>query len=222
MPANMAGKIVWLKQRGDLTERVVIERLAVTPEQIEALDLPRKPIEESEATGTSGVAYNRRVNEWEEEHGAGATELNALEQHPEEFRRIVREALLKYSDPDLETKNRDAAEEWEDKVERRVKNSLRDAGTDDDLDQLQEWIDDFNEAYSALSHVFKRLRDLKGDESALGEWVDAVEDAVDNTGYPVATVPDGDAALPEDPVYDSERSYIENKAQIDRYRAGED
>ncbi|WP_255681450.1 hypothetical protein [Natrinema sp. SYSU A 869] len=90
MPANMAGKLAWLHQRGDLEQRVVIERLAVTTEQIEALELPRKPIETSSATGTGGVAYNRRITEWEQQHGAGATELNALEQHPDKFRRIVR------------------------------------------------------------------------------------------------------------------------------------
>ncbi|WP_306061532.1 hypothetical protein [Natronococcus wangiae] len=93
MPANTAGKLAWLRQRGDLEEHVFVERLAVTKDQIDALDLPRKPIEESTAQGTGGVAYNRRITEWEEAHGAGATELNAFEQHPEGFRRIVRDAF---------------------------------------------------------------------------------------------------------------------------------
>lgn len=50
----MAGKLAWLKQRGDLKQRVVIERIVVTTKQIETLDLPRKPIEESMAAGTGG------------------------------------------------------------------------------------------------------------------------------------------------------------------------
>lgn len=101
MPANMAGKLAWLHQRGDLEQRVVIERLAVTKDQIETVEFPRKPIEENTASGTGDVAYNRRITEWEQEQGAGMTELNALEQQPEEFHRIVRDALERYTDPEL-------------------------------------------------------------------------------------------------------------------------
>jgi len=36
------------------------------------------------------------------------------------------------------------------------------------------------------------------------------------------SVPNNDAALPEDPIYDSKRSYAENKMRIDRYRGGAD
>ena len=38
------------------------------------------------------------------------------------------------------------------------------------------------------------------------------------TEFPMATVPEGDAVLPDNPIYDSSRSYVENKARIDRYR----
>ncbi|SEP85010.1 hypothetical protein [Natrinema salaciae] len=99
MPANVAGKLAWFYQRGDLNQRVLIERLAVTNAQIEALEPPRKLIETSSATETGGVASNRRIIEREQEHGAGATELNTLEQHPDEFCRIVHEALERYTDP---------------------------------------------------------------------------------------------------------------------------
>ncbi|ADB63927.1 hypothetical protein Htur_5039 (plasmid) [Haloterrigena turkmenica DSM 5511] len=221
MPANMAGKLAWLHQRGDLEQRVAIERLAVTKDQIEQLELPRKPIEESTATGTGGVAYNRRVTEWEEQHGAGATELNALEQQPEEFRRIVRSALERYTDPDLESKNERRGDEWEDDVESRIEARLREAGANDDLDDLEAWIDDFNDAYAEVADVFGRLRGMMDDESALGAWESMVDELLADTEFPVATVPKGDAALPDDPIYDSGRSYAENKMRIDRYRASE-
>ncbi|WP_455448187.1 hypothetical protein [Natrinema thermotolerans] len=221
MPANMAGKLAWLHQRGDLEQRVVIERLAVTKDQIEALDLPRKPIEESEATGTGGVAYNRRITEWEQQHGAGATELNALEQHPDEFRRIVREALERYTDPNLEAKNERQGDQWEDDVQARIEQRLREAGVDDDLEDLEAWVEDFNEAYAEVADVFERLRGMMDDESAIGAWESMVQDLLGEVEYPVATVPEGEAALPEDPIYDSSRSYAENKARIDRYRASE-
>ncbi len=218
MPANMAGKLAWLHQRSDHEQRVVIERLAVTTDQIENLDLPRKPIEESSATGTGGVAYNRRISEWEQEHGAGATELNALEQHPDEFRRIVRDALERYTDPDLPRKNARRSEQWEDDVQARIEDRLCEAGVDDELDDLEAWIEDFNAAYAEVADVFERLRGLMDDESPLGTWESMVQDLLAETELPVATVPEGEAALPDDPIYDSGRLYAENKARIDRYR----
>ncbi|QCC57206.1 hypothetical protein [Natrinema thermotolerans] len=221
MPANMAGKLAWLKQRGDLEQRVVIDRLAVTKAQIDALELPRKPIEESTATGTGGVAYNRRVTEWEQEHGAGATELNALEQQPDEFRRIIRTALERYTDPNLETKNERQGEAWERDVRSRVHDRLREAGVDEDIDEVEAWIADFNEAYAEVAEVFERLRGMMDDESAIGAWEAMVQDLLGEVEIPAATVPDGEAALPDDPIYDSRRTYAENKARIDRYRAAE-
>ncbi len=221
MPANMAGKLAWLHQRGDLEERVVIERLAVTKAQINDLELPRKPIEESSATGTGGVAYNRRITEWEQEHGAGATELNALEQHPDEFRRIIRDALERYTDLDLPHKNDRRGDEWERDVETIVDERLRDAGVNDDLDDLAAWVEDFNEAYADVADVFERLRGMMDEDSPIGEWESMVQEVLAETEYPVATVPEGDAALPTDPIYDSSRSYAENKARIDRYQASE-
>jgi|GEM_PF-1039048 len=221
MPANMAGKLAWLKQRGDLEQRVVIERLAVTKAQIEALELPRKPIEESTATGTGGVAYNRRVTEWEQEHGAGATELNALEQHPDEFRRIVRDALERYTDPELPRKNERQGDAWEASVADRVETALRDEGVDDDIEDLEAWLSEFNEAYAEVADAFARLRGMLDDDSAIGEWETLVRDVLAATDLPTATVPDGEAALSDDPIYDSSRSYAENKARIDRYRTAE-
>jgi len=220
MPANMAGKLAWLYQRGDLDQRVVVERLAVTADQIEALDLPRKPIEESDAQGTGGVAYNRRITEWEEEHGAGATELNALEQYPDEYRRIVREALAQYNDPEIPTKNEQQADDWETTVEDYIHEELLAADVDDEIAAVENWVDEFNEAFAEVADVFERLRARMDDDSELGEWESLVEGVIADTEFPMATVPEGDAALPEDPVYDSERSYVENKMRIDRYRSG--
>ncbi|AGB31710.1 hypothetical protein Natpe_1834 [Natrinema pellirubrum DSM 15624] len=59
------------------------------------------------------------------------------------------------------------------------------------------------------------------DESAIGAWESMVQELLGGIEYPIATVPDGEAALPEDSIYDSSRSYAENKARIDRYRASE-
>lgn len=57
MATSLAAKVAWLKQRGDITQRVAIQQLGVTKEQIESLDLPRKPIEESEHTATTEATH---------------------------------------------------------------------------------------------------------------------------------------------------------------------
>ncbi|WP_241433879.1 hypothetical protein [Natrialba aegyptia] len=144
--------------------------------------------------------------------------MNALEQHPDEFRRIVRDALERYTDPDLPRKNARRSEQWEDDVQARIEDRLCEAGVDDELDDLEAWIEDFNAAYAEVADVFERLRGLMDDESPLGTWESMVQDLLAETELPVATVPEGEAALPDDPIYDSGRLYAENKARIDRYR----
>lgn len=147
--------------------------------------------------------------------------MNALEQHPEKFRRIVRSALERYTDSDLPHKNERRSDDWESAVEDRVENRLREAGVDDQLEGLEQWLEDFNEAYSEVADVFERQRGMMDEDSAIGEWNAMVRELLSDTEYPVATVPDGEAALPNDPIYDSSRSYAEKKARIDRYRASE-
>ncbi|QIO24873.1 hypothetical protein [Haloarcula sp. JP-L23] len=92
MSSAMAGKVAWLNQRGDLDHRVCIEQVAVTKEQVDQFGLPRKPISESDKTGTGGKAYDTLVDEWEQRKGTGACELNTLEQIPDLYKHIVREA----------------------------------------------------------------------------------------------------------------------------------
>lgn len=220
MATNMAGKLAWLEARGDLEQRVMIERLAVTKEQIERLDLPRKPIAESEHTGTGGKSYNTKITEWEQRHGAGATELNALEQRPEAFRRIVRDAIESYTDESLPQKNADAVDEWQKTVEARLREAFHEADLDEDIEELEAWIEEFNERFGALADALRELQDLKN-EGPYDEWQDRVEAIVTGTDFPAATVPEGEAPFPEDPLYDSAREYVQNVVRIDRYREGE-
>lgn len=59
---------------------------------------------------------------------------------------------------------------------------------------------------------------MMSDESTLGEWEDMVQSILRGTEFLVTTVPDSDAPLPDDPIYGLNRSYVENKMRIDRYR----
>ncbi|WP_245800627.1 hypothetical protein [Natrinema saccharevitans] len=116
--------------------------------------------------------------------------MNALEQHPDEFRRIVRTALERYTDPDLAAKNERQGDRWEDDVQARIQQRLREALVTDDL---EAWVADFNEAYAEVADVFERLRGMMDDESATGAWESMVQELLVEVEYPVATVPDGAA-----------------------------
>jgi hypothetical protein len=71
----------------------------LTADQCKQYHLPRTPIKDSE----------RRAGVFEARHGAGATELDALEAlHPGELRKIVIEAVDHYYDSDLQER----AEDW--------------------------------------------------------------------------------------------------------------
>ncbi|WP_130501900.1 hypothetical protein [Natrinema hispanicum] len=131
----------------------------------------------------------------------------------------MREALERYTDLELSRKNDRQGNAWEDDVADRVAGALREAGVDDDLGDLEAWLTEFNEAYAEVGDAFTRLREIMGDDSASGNrWF---SDVLTATDLPVATVPDSEAPLPDDPIYDLSRSYAESKARIDRYRTAE-
>lgn len=220
MASAMSGKLAWLNQRGDIDQRVIVEQLAVTREQIEALDLPRKPIEESRHTGTGGKAYDTLVSDWEQRRGAGATELNALEARPDEFERIVREGLDPYVDDDIRRKNREAVEQWQEAVRDAVRDAVVDSDLEAALEDVEAWMRQFNDALRKAEPVFEGLRDMKQD-SPYSEWREAAKDSIERADLPVATVPEADADLPDDPLYDSSRSYGENLVRVERHKNGD-
>ena len=92
MPVAIARQFqFWLWKSGHNAD-VKLTPLALTKEQVQAYQLPRKPIKESDL---------RKAN-FEDRHGEGAVELDALEAiHPGELAIIVEEAFEQYRDLDL-------------------------------------------------------------------------------------------------------------------------
>src|SRR5262249_44796615 len=73
--------------------------LVLTATQVEAFQLPRIPIKESDV----------RKDNFERRHGTGATELDALEAlYPGELEQIVRDAVAPYQDATLQDRLREA------------------------------------------------------------------------------------------------------------------
>lgn len=105
MPVSIARQVeYWLEHYGLKDRDVKLNPLVLTGEQCIRYKLPRKPIKDKD----------KRKRGFEERHGEGATELDALEAlYPGEFARIVTEAIEQYRDDDLANEVKDTNSEWE-------------------------------------------------------------------------------------------------------------
>ncbi|WP_440767517.1 hypothetical protein [Natronorubrum sp. DTA7] len=220
MSSAMAGKVAWLDERGDLTQRVCIEQVAVTQDQVETFGLPRKPISESEYTGTGGKAYDTLVDEWEQRKGVGACELNTLEQIPALYKQIVRDAVAPYRDPGLEEKNHLALKEWREDLRAVIHEQVEEVGFLEHVDELVDWLEAWNDQLSEIDDALEELHTQRRD-GFFAEWVDAVDTMLEQTKWPTVTVPEGDRMFPDDPLFDSDRSYPENVARVQQHKDGE-
>ncbi|WP_276257214.1 hypothetical protein [Halomontanus rarus] len=220
MSSAMAGKVAWLEARGDLTQRVCIEQVAVTQEQVETYGLPRKPISESEKTGTGGKAYDTLKDDWEQRKGTGACELNTLEQIPELYKQILRDAVSPYRDRGLRSKNRHALKEWRDRLREVICEEVGEAGLPDRVDELDSWLEEWNNRLEEIEPVVEDLQGMKRD-GFYAEWIDDVRTTLEETEWPTVTVPEGKGMFPDDPLFDSDRTYPQNVARAQKHKDGE-
>jgi hypothetical protein len=214
MPAQAANKFEWLVQNPQvgLPERVYVERAALTAAQVAEHDLPRQPLDVDEAADR----YAARIEDFEERHGAGATELNALEADLDLYQRIVRDAVEQYRDPDLHRKAREARDEYEDACEQAIRDAVDEAGVAERLDELGDWLQrardvaaEYEEAVGELHEDMSADLDELKDEDAYTEFKDAHESVGEHVDEPEFDPPDGEVSPPDDPLYDSEREYLD-------------
>src|SRR5262249_32910956 len=91
IPVAMARKVEYELDRRQERLDIQVRPVALAHEQCAAYGLPRAPIKETE----------RRAAKFEEQFGAGATELDALEAlHPGELERILVREIRRYWNPD--------------------------------------------------------------------------------------------------------------------------
>lgn len=92
MPVAVARQVEFWRSEYAPDAEVKLTPIALTREQVIAYRLPRTPIKDSD----------KRRSGFEDRHGAGAVELDALEAlYPGELARLVRESLAPYMDRDL-------------------------------------------------------------------------------------------------------------------------
>jgi hypothetical protein len=207
MPIGLARKLEFLIRNTAPDLYVQVRPIALTLEQVRRYQLPRNAIKESDR---KAAAFERR-------YGAGATELDALEES--DLREIVEKEIKRYVDPDLDANIRAVRNEVQTElskinkaVERKHTPDLRQLLQEHKVlaEQAEVFIDQFRERFEAR---FRRQFDdlAERTESLFHEILDARAPDPDAIDWSEPEPPDED----EDPLFDSTRDYV---AQIDRFK----
>jgi hypothetical protein len=223
MPISVARKIEYYQRRNEFEVReIALQPVVLTPEQIDAYELPRVPVKSSDL----------RKGNFEAAYGVGQVELDALEAlHPGELLRIVEDALQAYYDPTLYERAVAARRQLaralnrihytvQDNLSREIAaledtyTEIRDdfAATRDEFDSL---VADFQEQLNAYD---RRMADLRAAGIELyarleGELETAATLNLDIEDYPL---PEADLLPEPEQLYHSARGYME---QLRHYQA---
>ncbi|MDX0438933.1 hypothetical protein GOD34_18355 [Sinorhizobium medicae] len=205
MPVALARKVEFLLRDADLDLDITLQPIALTPEQCEHYRLPRTPIKETE----------RRAPKFEERFGSGATELDALEAlHPGELARIVEREICRYIDTSLSS--RVQAAWW------RMHQHLREITAEVHGDYAEE-LALIGARYDLVCQNIQAAIDQAEAEmerieqgadplwQAIAERLEELMPHIELEAPPAAK----EADPPDEPLFDSSRSYLE---QLDYYR----
>lgn len=198
MPRQVARQAEFWGRRHATDQKIVLEPLILTKDQVMEYDLPPLPVDEKEKT-------DDRIKFFLDRYGVeGPTELDALEAlHPGELARIVNEAIDLYQDKDLERKflvaNAEARKElqqaWDDVL----------SPYEDQVQNLEERIREVGRkhigAFNAeVEHLLEELKYLQQAFEADLAYV-----RIDLPPLPETEV----QGLDRPPYFDSSREYME-------------
>ncbi|MCK4302668.1 MAG: hypothetical protein KAY24_00310 [Candidatus Eisenbacteria sp.] len=200
MPVSVARKIEFLVQ--DQDRDVKLEPLMLTGEQVRKYNLPRTPIKETEL----------RRAKFEDAHGGGAVELDALEAlHPGQLKRLVEKAILRYHDADIASKARQAKRKLEGMLEAKREEVLG-----------EEMLERMAELHSRIEDTLADLKDeIESEATELAELYEKARHRLEQVEVEMPEMPEGRLVWNEAPVlYDSHRSYGEQLESYTRYKRG--
>jgi hypothetical protein len=213
MPVAVARQVeFWLPQYAPGAD-VKLTPLVMTKEQVRRYALPRVPIKDSD----------RRKAGFEERHGEGAVELDALEAvFPGELANIVRAAVAPYRDEGLEERLEEVGEEAVGCVEEDWARAT--AGQREELQAVEE------EAAAVLADYQGRLEEmdaelqgrlapLRGRLAAVRHGVEAAMAAFD-PDLPDRPGPEVAGAEELGWLFASSRKYLEQLGHYKAYKAG--
>jgi hypothetical protein len=205
MPIAVARKIEFLVRKSGEELDIQLVPIILTADQVRQFQLPKIPIREE----VKGKAR------FEEQHGEGAVELDALEAlHPGELRRIINRAIDRWRD--------DLLPDRIGRVARRVRGGL-DEIRDGIIEQHSESIDALQSEWESAQEQVQEHQD------AIARILDDLRESAEPIVQAIAG--DLEAALPDldeiewpepkpakevdDPLYDSTRDYL---TQVERFR----
>jgi hypothetical protein len=187
MPVSVARKVEkFIRERGlDLDIR--LQPIALTRQQVIDYQLPRQPIKDSEL----------RKGAFEDVHGAGAVELDAIEAlHPGELGRIVEEAILTYHDPEIQERLEAQGQALQEALDAKRAGALEDLEPE-------------------ISKLKARLQTLR---QAVSKRLESVEIDLDQYSLPE---PDLEVSEEKAVLFDSRRSYLDQLEYYHQHRNGE-
>jgi hypothetical protein len=213
MPVAVARQLEYWRSQYAPGADIKLTPLVLTREQVIAYRLPRTPIKDSDA----------RKGAFEQRHGQGAVELDALESlHPGELARIVRRAVAPYRDRELPGRLTDARLEAELAAEEAYEEAT--AALRQDLDGLQE------EASQIAAEYEQRLREMNGELqerlAPVRERLETVRRAVVSAGEELEVVlperPEAETPETEEAgwLFDASRGYLEQLRHYQERKAG--
>jgi len=136
MPVSVARKIEKETRGTDIDIR--LDQIVLTRDQVDSMKLPRKPAVVKKAASKKGrMIAKTRIARFEESHGEGAVELDALEAwYPGRLAEIVEGAILEYRDTDLEEALSDLGDDMQTQAEEALESAL--APFHEELEQIRE------------------------------------------------------------------------------------
>ena len=229
MPVSVARKIeFFLRRDGDDELDIRLRPLVLTADQVAEFDLPRIPIKETDA----------RRGRFEQRHGGGAVELDALEAlHPGALGQIVEEAIAKIREPAHRLRARitrkaiglqaDLVEAQETVLEQHAADieplQAAFAESEIEIDAHQQAIDDAIAGAQAAIEAHEAAIETKArhwQELAAPVWAAIAADLeaalpdLDAIEWP--TLEEGDEG--EEPLYDSRRGYLDQIAAYKQHQ----
>lgn len=199
MPVAVARKAEFYIQRYDPSIDFRLFPVALTQEQCEIYSLPRTPIKDTE----------KRKGHFEDQHGTGATELDALEAlHPGVLQDILKEYIFQYYDEGLWGRVRSAKADLENAL-----NEWREAI----LEHHQEQINALRDEYDTIRREFQdRITQHKENVTdlwqILRDYLEGVKPDIDD--YPVPEAEEREEVA--EGLFNSQRTYLE---QLHVYKA---
>jgi hypothetical protein len=198
MPVAVARKIEHRLRLKGLDLDIQVRPVALTLDQCREYRLPRTPIKDTE----------RRKAGFEERHGEGATELDALEAlHPGTLRRILQAEIERYHDATLDRRVQEAT--W------RIESEIAEINKHIH-EQHRAEVEELEAEWEAINAEHQRQLE-QWRERAEPVWQVMAEECefeapdIDEIEWPEPEDADED----QDPLFNSTRDYVE---QIDKYK----